>query len=51
MKAVSGAWNYFLDMFDDCEDTPGRKFYVTLLWVVVLLAVVAVGVAGLRGAL
>jgi hypothetical protein len=51
MKAVSGAWNFFLDMFDGTEDTPGRKTFVILMCLVVLAAVVAVGVAAASGAL
>jgi hypothetical protein len=50
MKAASWAWNFFLDMFDGTEYTPGRKTYVIVVWLVVLAALIAVGVAALLGA-
>ncbi len=51
MRVLRAVWNFFLDMFDPWEDTPGRAFYVILLWVLVLVAIIAVGIAAISGAI
>lgn len=51
VKVVKAVWNFFLDMQDPWEDTSGRYFYVILCWVLVLIALVAIGVAALAGAM